>query len=89
MSKPLLNVESDKVCRHLLCYFAKKIGSHTLALVQRLLPDNISEPECRVLEDVITLEIFSDWEIEKAADIALQNTGNLFNRFLVTLFWDK
>ena len=100
MSKPLLNVKpagkveecrtskSDEVCRYLLYYFAEKIGSRTLALVQRLLPDNISEAECRVLEDVITLGVFSDQEIERAAGAALQNTRNLFNRFLVTLFWE-
>ena len=97
MSKLLLNAEpmaevyrtskSDEVCRYLLYHFAEKIGNRTHALVIRLLPDNISETESRILDDVITLGIFSDQEIERAAGAAFQNTGNLFNRFLVALLW--
>ena len=101
MSKPLLNVDldlvagvyrtskSDEVCRNLLLYFAGQIGPRTLELVQMLCPDVISESESRVLDEIITLEVYTDQEIEGAADAALQDTGNLFGSFLLVLFWGK
>lgn len=101
MSKPLLNADcesrptlcrtskSDEVCRYLLYSFANKIGSCTIELVKYLCPDKITNEESRLLDDIITMRVFSDSEIERAADVALQNTRNLFNRFLVALFWEK
>ncbi|HYW96502.1 MAG TPA: hypothetical protein VE870_12990 [Bacteroidales bacterium] len=100
MSKPLLNADgamrpvpyhtskSDEVCRFLLFYCANKIGPRISELVQVLCPDIITAEESRLLDEIMTMGVFSDAEIEQAADAALQNTGNLFNRFLVTLFWE-
>lgn len=101
MSKPLLNVEqvsqevnyrsskSDEVCRNLLYFFAGKIGPGTLELVQTLHQNGISESENKVLDDIITLEVYTDQEIEKAADVTLQASENQFDRFRSVLFWGK
>jgi hypothetical protein len=100
MSKPLLNADSkteqmlcrtsksDEVCRYLLFSFANKIGPDTLKLVQVLCPQNITDAESLLLDDIITSGVFSDSEIETAASITIQDTGNLFANFLDILFWE-
>lgn len=99
MLKPLLNADSetepmlcrtsksDEVCRYLVFSFANKIGPDTLKLVQILCPDNITDEESLLLDDIITSGVFSDTEIETAASAVVQDNGNLFGNFLFTLFW--
>ena len=99
MLKPLLNAKpvskvvkcrtskSDELCRNLLFSIAWKIGPRTMEMVQTLHHGEISEIDCMVLDEIITLEVYSNQEIEEAADLALQDTRNLFGSFQLALFW--
>lgn len=81
--------KADETYRYLLFYYANKIGSDTLKLVQALIClQNITDVENLLLDAIITSGVFSDLEIENAASVTVQDTGNSFGNFLVTFFWE-
>lgn len=99
MSKQLLNDDlmgksiklrtskSDIVCRYLLFSIANKIGPNTHTIVRFLCPHNILESDCMVLDELLTTNIFSDSQIEKAASITLTSGEISFPKFQSILFW--
>jgi hypothetical protein len=99
MSKQLLNdnvmrksikirtSKSDIVLRYLLFSIAKNIGPNTHTIVRFFCPHNISESDCMVLDELLTTDIFSDSQIEKAASITLTTGEISYLNFQSILFW--
>lgn len=79
--------KSDIVCRYLLFSIANEIGPNTLKIVRFFCPHNISESHCMVLDELLTTDIFSPSQIEKAASITLNSGDISFPNFQTILFW--
>ena len=79
--------KSDKVLRYLLFSIAKDIGPNTFKIVRFFCSHNITESDCVVLDELLTTDIFSPSQIEKAAYITLNSGDISFQKFQYILFW--
>jgi hypothetical protein len=70
--------KSDEVCRYLLFSIAQDIGPNTLDLVRFLCPNNISESDCLVLDEILVNNIFTDSQIEEAARLTKRLSHHLW-----------